>query len=250
MTLPSHPRIYDTIGSGYAGNRVPDARIAARIHAALGDAESVCNVGAGAGSYEPEDRTITAVEPSASMIAQRTAGSAIRAVAERLPFADGAFDAAMATLTIHHWLDAEAGLSEMRRIAPRCVLFTFDPAIQDSLWLIRDYFPSVIDFENNRHPPIDRVAEWIGADRIEAVPIPWDCTDGFQAAYWRRPEFYLDPRIRGSISTFAQRSEEDLAPGLRALEHDLQSGAWHERHADLLERDEMDFGYRLVVREG
>jgi len=244
----SHPRVYDRIGLGYSDNRVPDPRIAARIHAALGDAQTVCNVGAGAGSYEPAERRVTAVEPSPEMIAQRRAGSVVRAVAEKLPFRDAAFDAAMATLTIHHWSDIEAGLSEMRRIAPRCVLFTFDPALQQSLWLIRDYFPSVIDFENTRHPSIDRVASWLGADRVDPVAIPWDCTDGFQAAYWRRPERYLDAAVRASISTFAQRSEGELTRGLRALAEDLESGAWHERHADLLERDEMDFGYRLVIR--
>jgi len=240
--------VYDRIGLGYSDNRVPDPRIAARIHAALGDAQTVCNVGAGAGSYEPAERRVTAVEPSPEMIAQRRAGSVVRAVAEKLPFRDAAFDAAMATLTIHHWSDIEAGLSEMRRIAPRCVLFTFDPALQQSLWLIRDYFPSVIDFENTRHPSIDRVASWLGADRVDPVAIPWDCTDGFQAAYWRRPERYLDAAVRASISTFAQRSEGELTRGLRALAEDLESGAWHERHADLLERDEMDFGYRLVIR--
>jgi len=250
MAQASHPRVYDSIGGGYRDKRVPDPRIAARIHAALGDARTVCNLGAGPGSYEPKDRRITAVEPSPAMIAQRSRGNAVRSVAEKLPFADAAFDASMAILTIHHWLDVEAGLREMRRIAPRCVLFTFDPQLQDSLWLIRDYFPSVIEFENTRHPSIDRVAELIGADRVEPIPIPWDCTDGFQAAYWRRPERYLDPAVRASISTFAQRSEEELAPGLRALEDDLRTGAWNDRYGELLERDEMDFGYRLVVRAG
>jgi len=246
----SHPRVYDRIGGGYSDRRVPDPRIAARIAAALGGARTVCNVGAGAGSYEPSDRTVTAVEPSPAMIAQRAPGTAVRAVAERLPFADGAFDAAMATLTIHHWLDIDAGLAEMRRIAPRCVVFTFDPALQASLWLIRDYFPSVIEFEHTRHPTIDHVADRLAADRVEAVPIPWDCSDGFQAAYWRRPERYLDPAVRASISTFAQRDDAELAPGLQALEDDLRSGAWQRRYGDLLERDEMDFGYRLVIRGG
>ncbi len=250
MPQASHPRVYDRIGVGYSRKRVPDPRIASRIHAALGDARTVCNLGAGAGSYEPGDRDVSAVEPSPAMISQRAAGNTVRAVAEKLPFRDAAFDAAMGILTIHHWLDIEVGLAEMCRIAPRCVLFTFDPELQASLWLIRDYFPSVIEFENGRHPSIDRVAELIGADRVDPVPIAWDCSDGFQAAYWRRPERYLDAAVRASISTFAQRSEAELAPGLRALAEDLESGAWHDRNGDLLEREEMDFGYRLVVREG
>jgi SAM-dependent methyltransferase len=249
MPQASHPRVYDSIGAGYAAMRVPDPRIAARIHSALGDAETVCNLGAGAGSYEPRDRRVTAVEPSPAMIAQRRGGEPVRAIAENLPFLDGAFDAAMGILTVHHWLDIDAGLAEMRRIAPCCVLFTFDPHLQGSLWLIRDYFPSVIEFEHGRHPSIDYVAERLGADRVEPVPIAWDCTDGFQAAYWRRPERYLDANVRASISTFARRSEEELAPGLRALAEDLRSGAWNNRYGELLERDEMDFGYRLIVRE-
>jgi SAM-dependent methyltransferase len=250
MPLASHPRVYDSIGAGYCAKRVPDPRIATRIDIALGDARTVCNLGAGAGSYEPTDRHVTAVEPSAAMITQRTGGTVVRAVAEKLPFSDAAFDASMGILTIHHWLDIEVGLAEMRRVAPRCVLFTFDPKLQHRLWLIRDYFPSVVELEHTRHPSIDRVAEMLGADRIEPVPIPWDCTDGFQAAYWRRPEKYLDPAVRASISTFAQRSEDELAPGLRALEQDLKSGAWTDRYGELLESDELDFGYRLVVREG
>jgi SAM-dependent methyltransferase len=250
MQRPSHPRVYDGIGKGYSNMRVPDPRIAKQIHAALGDAQRVCNVGAGAGSYEPTDRQVTAVEPSPAMIAQRRGGHTVRAVAEKLPFVDAAFDAVMVTLTLHHWLDIDAGLAEMCRIAPRCVLFTFDPGIQDSLWLIRDYFPSVIEFENERHPTIDHVAERIGADRVEPVPIPWDCSDGFQAAYWRRPERYLDDDVRASISTFAQRSPQELAKGLRALAEDLRSGAWNERYGELLGRSEMDFGYRLIVRDG
>lgn len=242
--------MYESIGSGYAEHRVPDARIEQQLVDALGDARTVCNVGAGAGSYEPKDRRVVAVEPSPAMIAQRVGGTVVRGVAERLPFGDRSFDAALACLTIHHWLDLEAGLAEMRRVARRCVLLTFDPSLQDTLWLIRDYFPQVHEFETTRHPAIPDLATRLGADRVEPVPVPWDCTDGFQAAYWRRPERYLDPAVRASISTFAQRADEDLAPGLRALESDLASGAWAERNADLLDREQMDFGYRLIIREG
>jgi hypothetical protein len=44
---------YDDIGTTYAATRRPDPRLAARIHAALGPARTVVNVGAGTGSYEP-----------------------------------------------------------------------------------------------------------------------------------------------------------------------------------------------------
>ncbi len=253
MEQPSHPGVYDCIGRGYLRHRDPDPRIEAQIHAALGNAHTVVNVGAGTGAYEPPDREVTAVEPSRAMIAQRVAGRVegrvLRAVAERLPFSTGAFDAAMASLTLHHWTDISAGLAELRRVARGCVIFTFDPQLQRRLWLIRDYFPDVADFETTRHPPIERLANELGADRVEVVPIPWNCSDGFQAAYWRRPEKYLDPAVRANISTFAQRAEAEFSPGLRRLERDITSGAWRDRYAELLQCDEWDFGYRLVVRD-
>ncbi len=243
----SHPRIYDRIGVGYASLRRPDPRIARRIHAALGDARHVLNVGAGTGSYEPTDRRLIALEPSREMIAQRGPGPVVRGVAEKLPFGDRQFDAALALLTVHHWLDPLAGLRELRRVARRVVVFTFDPTWTERFWFIREYVPAVIDFENGRALEIERVTAELGGARVEAVPIPHDCTDGFQAAYWRRPERYLDPRVRASISTFAQVPDEQVDPGVARLAADLDSGAWADRHADLLQLDEVDYGYRLVV---
>lgn len=248
MRQPSHPSVYDEIGAGYANYRVPDARIAAQLRAGLGASRTICNVGAGTGSYEPADREMTAVEPSSAMIAQRRAGARIvRGVAEALPFRERAFDAALAVLTVHHWQDPGAGLRELRRVAPRRVVFTFDPELQDTLWLVRDYFPEIVRFERVRHPSVTWMAAELGADEVLPVSIPWDCSDGFQAAYWRRPDAYLDPRIRASISTFAQHSAEAVQPGIERLERDLASGAWHQRYGELLDRDEMDFGYRLIV---
>jgi SAM-dependent methyltransferase len=249
VTLRSHPGVYDTIGRGYSSKRRPDPRIAAQLHDALGSASRICSVGAGAGSYEPSDRSVVAVEPSREMLRQRGPGPVLRAVAERLPIANAAFDAVMAVLTLHHWVDAEAGLSELCRIAPRRVVLSFDPSTQGDFWLVRDYLPDLEKVELHRAPSIERVATALGAQRVEVVPVPWDCTDGFQAAYWRRPEMYLDPEVRASISSFAQLGPQRVAPGLRRLAEDLASGAWRERYADLLERESMDWGYRLIVAE-
>jgi Methyltransferase domain len=246
----SNPATYDTIGVGYARQRRPDPRIAAQIWAALGDARRICNVGAGAGSYEPPDRDVIAVEPSRQMLAQRSARPScrvLRARAEALPFGDDSFDAAMALLTVHHWEDLVAGVGELRRIAPLRIVFTFDPAHQSDFWLVRDYLPEIQAFEDTRAATIERLVELLGGAEVTPVPVPWDCTDGFQAAHWRRPEAYLDSAVRASISTFAMLPDEVVERAMRRLERDLATGAWHERYGELLEREAMDYSYRLLV---
>jgi SAM-dependent methyltransferase len=243
--------IYDTIGATYTSTRRPDPRIAARIHTALGDAETVINIGAGTGSYEPS-RTVLAVEPSAVMIAQRPAGSApaVQAAAESMPLRDDAADAVMALLTVHHWTDLEAGIAEMRRIARRrVVVLSWDQSVTRESWLLSEYLPEAAAFDDARAIPLDRLAGLLGATKVEPVPIPHDCTDGFAVAYWRRPEAYLDPVVRAGISMLAQTGEEAIAPGLSRLADDLSTGRWHDRHADLLALDETDVGYRLLVAE-
>ncbi|MEU1618658.1 methyltransferase domain-containing protein [Streptomyces sp. NPDC005722] len=242
---------YDRIGATYHHTRRPDRRIDAEIHGALGDAGTVINVGAGTGSYEPP-RTVLAVEPSAVMIAQRPAGSArvLRARAESLPIADDAADAAMALLTVHHWTNLEAGVRELLRVARRrVVVLTWDQAVFRRFWLLEEYLPAAAAFDDTRAVPIDRLVALLGGARVEKLPIPHDCTDGFGAAFWRRPGAYLDPEVRAGISMLAQTGEEALRPGLARLSDDLTSGRWHERHADLLERDVLDVGYRLLVAE-
>jgi SAM-dependent methyltransferase len=240
---------YDTIGRGYAARRRPDPRIAARITAALGDARSVVNVGAGAGSYEPADRRVVAVEPSMVMISQRRAGAApvVRAVAERLPFAARRFDAALAVLTIHHWTDADLGFRELRRVASRRVVLAFDESMSSDFWLAAEYFPATAAELAATSPQLDDLVTGLGAQQVEVVPVPHDCVDGFAGAYWRRPEAYLDPAVRAGISFFAATAPAEIEPGLARLRDDLDSGAWHARHADLLELDEVDLGYRLLV---
>ena len=243
---------YDAIGRTYTATRGTDPRIAARIWDALGDARTVVNVGAGTGSYEPPDRAVTAVEPSAVMIAQRPPGAApaVQASAEALPFDDASFDAAMAVLTLHHWSDLRAGCAELRRVArDRVVVFSWDPTYVGRMWLGPEYFPQHAGEDVEGFPSLADQAAALGAE-VEVVPIPWDCRDGFFSAFWRRPEAYLDPAVRAGISTLAKRSEEELAEGLARLRADLESGAWARRHADLLERDALDLGYRLFVGAG
>lgn len=250
MALNSHSTIYETIGHGYAKRRQPDPRIAHAIQAALGNAMTVCNVGAGAGSYEPSDRTVTAVEPSQTMIDQRTSSCrVICSSAENLPFADSEFHAAMAILSVHHWTNPRKGLAEMKRISNRQVVFTFDPSQLDSLWLVRDYLPEIIEFERGRALPVEVIADCLGAAQITEVPIPHDCTDGFQAAYWRRPELYLEADVQATISTLAQLPPSIISPALNKLRSDLESGAWHKRYSHLLTEESMDFGYRIIVAD-
>jgi SAM-dependent methyltransferase len=240
--------LYDTIGVGYSRVRGEDPRIAAAIWAALGDARTVVNVGAGTGSYEPRDREVTAVEPSEMMIAQRAPDAApvVRANAEALPFEDGAFDAAMAVLTDHHWPDRAAGLRELRRVASRrAVLFSFDIAFTGRDWLTREYLTSF----RPEGMSVEEIAEHLGAQRIEPVPVPADCRDGFLNAYWRRPHAYLDPRVRDGISVFRLLPPEDVERAMAALRADLESGEWERRHADLLALDDLDLGYRLFVAD-
>jgi SAM-dependent methyltransferase len=240
--------LYDSIGVGYAVGRRTEPRIAERIWAALGDAETVLNVGAGIGSYEPPDRSVTAVEPSAVMRAQRPPGAApcVAAYAEDLPFADGAFDAAMAVLSDHHWRDNRAGLRELRRVARRVVLFQFDNALAGRFWLVRDYLPEFLDHAAG--PTLTQRAALLGDDaRLEVVEIPADCVDGFFHAHWRRPEAYLREDVRTVTSVWSQLGPRVEARAVAALARDLADGTWHARNADLLPRAASDQGARLVV---
>jgi SAM-dependent methyltransferase len=245
----SRPAAYDEIGAGYAAFRKPDPRIAGMLDAALGNARTVLNVGAGTGSYEPAGRDVVAVEPSPVMIAQRArdAPPVVRAAAEHLPFRDQSFDAAIAVLTAHHWADPVAGLLEMRRVAARQVVFTFDPDVSNRFWLITDYIPAAGALKASGALPLSTAVTALDASSVVPVPVPHDCVDGFGWAYWRRPERYCDPRVRASISMLAQCDPVLVEDGIRRLSADLASGEWHRRYYGLLQQDSIDGGYRLVV---
>jgi SAM-dependent methyltransferase len=244
---------YETPGLGYAQVRRPDPRIAALLHAALGDARTVLNVGAGAGSYEPHDRYVVAVEPSAAMRAQRPAGAApaIDATAERLPFDDDSFDAVMATVTVHQWRDRARGLAELRRVArgPVTVL-TFDGDELDRLWLAA-YAPELIAAERLRYPPIPQIAAAIGsATDVLEVPIPIDCVDGFTEAFYARPEAFLDPAVRAAQSAWGFVSAAATDRAVERLRADLASGAWDERWGHLRTQPQFVGSLRLLVGLG
>lgn len=242
--------LYQQIGSDYGRSRRADPRIASRIWDALGGAQTVVNVGAGTGSYEPPDRDVTAVEPSAVMRAQRPPGAArcLDAAAEALPFADRSFDAAMAVLSDHHWSDPLAGLAEMRRVARRVVVFQFDNEQLLRFWLVRDYLPEVAVRFANKRPTLGERADAIDA-RVEPVPIPWDCADGFFHAYWRRPHAYLQETVRRATSVWARVGRPAEKRAVAALDTDLASGRWHERNPEILKVDEIDLGARLLISE-
>lgn len=240
--------LYDAIGGQYATFRRPDPRIAAAIEEALGDATSVVNIGAGAGAYEPNGRTVIAVEPSDVMIRQRPAGAApcLRGAAEALPLATGSVDAAMAVLSVHHWTDQERGFAEMARVArTRAVLLTWVPDAAP-FWLVDDYFPEIGVNDRRIFPRAEaltaRLERIIGPVRMTPVPIPHDCTDTY-GAYWRRPQAYLDADIRRGMSAFVGI---DAAAGLERLRADLASGRWTERNRHLLTVDALDLGFRVV----
>jgi SAM-dependent methyltransferase len=240
-------QLYDEIGVGYAAYRRPDARIATAIAHALGDAESVVNVGAGAGSYEPVDRRLVAVEPSSTMLRQRPPGSApaLQASALALPFADGSFAASLAILTMHHWPDPALGARELRRVArDRVVILSFDTQLK-SFWLIEDYFPEIADVDRASMPSLASLRAVLGEIEVRTLRVPHDCSDGFLGAYWRRPEAYLDAGVRSAISSFARIG--DVEPGLARLRADLADGSWQRRNAALQDEPDLDIGYRLVI---
>jgi SAM-dependent methyltransferase len=222
--------VYDQIGRGYVVTRQPDPRLARAIRVALGEARSVVNVGAGTGSYEPADLRVTAVEPSLAMIHQRPAAAApvVQAVAERLPFPDAAFDAALAVLTVHHWqARAAAGLDELARVArQRVVILTWDPACRDAFWLMTQYVPEIVALDLPRFPSVADFVRSLGPVEVRPLPIPHDCQDGFLGAFWRRPEAYLDPNVRRAISGFAQLAPEVVEAGMARLLDDLRTGRW------------------------
>jgi len=258
VTTREHPAgdvDYERHGAGYAAVRRPDPRIAARVHAALGAARTVLNVGAGAGSYEPADRYVLAVEPSAAMRAQRPAGAApaVDATAEHLPFDDDSFDAVMATVTVHQWSDVDRGLREMRRVSRGpVVVLTFDAPALQQYWFA-DYFPEVVAAEQLRFPTIERVtgalARGSSAVRVDVVPVPWDCTDGFGEAYYGRPEEFLRPDVRAATSGIVLGEPDAVRRGLDRLASDLAGGAWDRAHGHLREQPEREGALRLVTAD-
>jgi len=240
--------LYDEIGLTYARYRQPDPRIQRLIDDALGDARSVVSIGSGTGSYEPSRPRVLAIEPSRVMIDQRPPGIApvVQAVAEHVPVSSDSFDVALAVLTVHHWSDHVAGLREMQRVASRQVVLTWDPRGFVSFWLAADYLPEWHEMDNDA-ASLDAVTTVLRVVEIRPVPVPWDCRDGFGGAYWRRPEMYLDADARAAISGLARCDPAAVERAMAQLERDLVDGSWNAKHGHLLDLDEIDLGYRLVI---
>jgi hypothetical protein len=240
---------YGAIGGTYSSYRQPDPQIAARIDQAIGQARTVLNVGAGAGSYEPVNRQMTAVEPSASMRAQRPSHlvPALDAVAEALPFPDRCFDASMATFTVHQWTALDAGLAEMRRVTRGPVLIlTCDPRLVQRFWLSR-YAPDVLATEARRYPALDRISRVLGgATRIVPVPIPLHCRDGFNEAYYGRPERLLDSNARLACSAWSFVDQPTSDGYVDHLRRDLTDGNWDSHYSHLRAQLEFDGSLRLI----
>jgi SAM-dependent methyltransferase len=244
---------YDDIGEGYSLTRREDPQISSAIHDALGAARSVVNVGAGTGSYEPDDRYVIAVEPSDVMAAQRrpTIPPALCASAAGLPLRDNSVDAAMAVLTIHHWDDElERGIQEMHRVArDAVVILTYDPLVSAEMWLM-DYLPEVAQLDRRIFPAPELLAEWLGGrTRIEVVPIPRDTPDWMLGSFWAHPERVLDEGARNATSGFARMDASVVQRVVRDVRRDLENGVWDERYGHLRELDAFDAGLRLVVSE-
>jgi SAM-dependent methyltransferase len=252
--MGSRQALYDRIGSSYSASRATDQRIGAAIRSALGDAETVVNVGAGTGAYEPADLDVVAIEPSAVMIAQRPEGSArvLCASAEAIPLADNSVDAAMAVISDHHWSDRRQGLREMRRVARgRVVVVNTDPSLADAFWLTREYLRSFAELIPDRYRVPGywerELDELLGKTAIEVLPVPHDCQDGFYQAYWRRPEAYLRREVRTNISAFRLLPQREVQEAVRRLATDLRTGAWLKRHQLLSATDALDVGLRIVI---
>lgn len=242
--------LYDSLGRTYSATRRADRRIAAQITGALTGCDSVVNLGAGTGSYEPA-QTIAAIEPSQTMIGQRPPGAArvIRAVAEHVPLRDNCADAALAVLTMHHWSDLAAGIAEMRRIARhRLVILTWDADVfGERFWLVSDYLPEARAADAALAVPVELLMSLLTDPVITPVPVPHDCADGFAAAFWRRPHAYLDPEVQAGMSLFAKTGSTLVEAGLARLAADLHSGRWQRDYAGLLTLTQLDLGYRLIT---
>lgn len=243
---------YDTIGQGYSRTRREDPRFRARIHAALGNARTVVNVGAGTGAYEPRDRHVVAIEPSDVMAAQRPRDltPAIRATAGSIPLRDGAVDAAMAILSIHHWdEELEMGIRELRRVARGpVVILTYAAAVSGSMWLMADYLPEVAALDHRIFPSPEAIAQWLGGEvRIETIPIPRDTPDWMLGSFWAHPERVLDADARAATSGFARMAGEVVDRVVSEVARDLKSGLWDARYGHLRTLEEFDAGLRLVI---
>ena len=243
--------IYDRIGPGYVNHRRPDQYWIQQLHRHFQDLTTLVNIGAGTGSYEPASLAVVAVEPSPTMIKQRPENAApvVCGIAEQLPFRNTAFDVAMAVLTVHHWFDAVRGLAEMRRVSHKQIIVTWDPIVfAKNFWLVRDYLPEIAERESTL-TTLHQIAAEFQSPAVHILPVPSTCSDGFLGAFWCRPQAYLDHKVRGATSAFALLDTSTVNTTMQRLQDDLASGLWRHNNSDILDRTDIDLGYRLLVAE-
>ena len=252
MISPENAARYDRIGHGYSATRREDPELRRRIHAALGAARTVVNVGAGTGSYEPSDRHVIAIEPSDIMSSQRPSHlvPTVRATAGQLPLRDQSVDAAMAILSLHHWdAEQEQGVRELRRVArDTVVILTYDPRVSEQMWLVAEYLPEVAELDHEIFPHPELVVTWLGGDaRIETIELSRETPDWMLGSFWAHPERVLDPNARGGTSGFARMPETVVQRVVAAVDDDLRTGAWDRRNGHLRRLERLDVGLRLIV---
>jgi hypothetical protein len=174
--------------------------------------------------------------------------TAIAATAESLPFADDTFDAAMSTFSVHQWRNLEAGLHGMRRVTRGpVVILTCGPARVRRFWL-NDYAPDVLAAEARRYPALDVLARLLGGRiEIECVLIPLLCRDGFNEAYYGRPECLLDPAARLACSAWSFIPAPLATNSVNRLRHDLDQGHWDRKYGHLRRQPMFDGSLRLVI---
>jgi SAM-dependent methyltransferase len=238
--------IYDEIGINYSVTRCTDPEIAKQLYSELDAAIRIVNIGAGTGSYEPENMQLVAVEPSAEMISQRKTGSypVEKAFAEKLPFENSSFSHAMTVLSMHHWENRPLAFSEINRVATeKFVAITWDPE-SEPFWLTRDYFPEIYEMDKRIFPGLEELNDHFDEVQVNPLKIPGDCKDGLFAAFWKRPEAYLSSRVRQSTSPFSK--VKNLSEGLHRLEEDLASGLWAKNNHAILDSSSLDVGYRVI----
>lgn len=238
--------LYDSIGLGYTLQRTTDPCIARQLYSHLEGAETILNIGAGTGSYEPDGASLIALEPSTEMLRQRhrDALPAVQGTAESMPFKDKCFSHAMTVLSLHHWKNRRQAFTEISRVTRETfIALSWDPHGKP-FWLTRDYFPEIYSMDKNTFPGREEFSRYFDDVKIETVPIPASCKDGFLAAFWKRPRAYLDATVQTSISSFSKLG--DYSAGINQLERDLGNGTWKKKNQALLEQDELDAGYIIV----
>ena len=89
------------------------------------------------------------------------------------------------------------------------MILTCDPDVVRDFWLF-DYVPEVLETEARRYPSLPRLSAALGGNvKVLPVPIPKNCFDGFNEAYYARPEMFLRAPARLACSAWSFVPEQD-----------------------------------------